>query len=417
MISYQNSKQILKRGIIKIKDEKIKSINSLSRVVSANIYSNINYPSGDNAAFDGFAINSNDTKDIKKHSNQQFKIIGSIAAGMKPFKKRIHKFDAVEIMTGGIIPKGFNTIIPIEQIIFYPSKNNQKYILVNQKIQKHNHVRFKGSDYKKNELVVKKNTIIQPNHILAFKTLGIKNINVKKKINILFFSTGNEISNQDNIPDWKVRNSNSHYIKNLDQNFLFNFRNGGILRDNHEKVFKSKITKMLKSNTDILVTSGAVSAGKFDFVPSVIRSFKLSNYFKSVAIRPGKPILFAKIKGKQKAFFGLPGNPMSSSACFRFFVYPYIENILGLNREKPIKAILKSEFVKKKKFTRFAKSKLNTTKNGKLEVEVLKRQESFRIKSFVKSNIWTLFPAGKSKFKKGEIVDCFFHNHSNDTLV
>ena len=417
MISYQNSKQILKRGIIKIKDEKIKSINSLSRVVSANIYSNINYPSGDNAAFDGFAINSNDTKDIKKHSNQQFKIIGSIAAGMKPFKKRIHKFDAVEIMTGGIIPKGFNTIIPIEQIIFYPSKNNQKYILVNQKIQKHNHVRFKGSDYKKNELVVKKNTIIQPNHILAFKTLGIKNINVKKKINILFFSTGNEISNQDNIPDWKVRNSNSHYIKNLDQNFLFNFRNGGILRDNHEKVFKSKITKMLKSNTDILVTSGAVSAGKFDFVPSVIRSFKLSNYFKSVAIRPGKPILFAKIKGKQKAFFGLPGNPMSSSACFRFFVYPYIENILGLNREKPIKAILKSGFVKKKNFTRFAKSKLNTTKNGKLEVEVLKRQESFRIKSFVKSNIWTLFPAGKSKFKKGEVVDCFFHNHSNDTLV
>ena len=417
MISYQNSKQILKRGIIKIKDEKIKSINSLSRVVSTNIYSNINYPSGDNAAFDGFAINSNDTKDIKKHSNQQFKIIGSIAAGMKPFKKRIHKFDAVEIMTGGIIPKGFNTIIPIEQIIFYPSKNNQKYILVNQKIQKHNHVRFKGSDYKKNELVVKKNTIIQPNHILAFKTLGIKNINVKKKINILFFSTGNEISNQDNIPDWKVRNSNSHYIKNLDQNFLFNFRNGGILRDNHEKVFKSKITKMLKSNTDILVTSGAVSAGKFDFVPSVIRSFKLSNYFKSVAIRPGKPILFAKIKGKQKAFFGLPGNPMSSSACFRFFVYPYIENILGLNREKPIKAILKSGFVKKKKFTRFAKSKLNTTKNGKLEVEVLKGQESFRIKSFVKSNIWALFPAGKSKFKKGEVVDCFFHNHSNDTLV
>ena len=417
MISYENSKQILKRGIIKIKDEKIKSINSLNRVTSANIYSNINYPSGDNAAFDGFAINSNDTKGIKKHSNQQFKIIGSIAAGMKPFKKRIHKFDAVEIMTGGIIPKGFNTIIPIEQIIFYPSKNNQKYILVNQKIQKHNHVRFKGSDYKKNELVVKRNTIIQSNHILAFKTLGITNINVKKKINILFFSTGNEISNQDNIPDWKVRNSNSHYIKNLNQNFLFNFRNGGILKDNHEKVFKSKITRMLISNIDILITSGAVSAGKFDFVPSVIRSFKLSNYFKSVAIRPGKPILFAKIKGKQKAFFGLPGNPMSSSACFRFFVYPYIENILGLDREKPIKAILKSEFVKKKKFTRFAKSKLNTTKNGKLEVKILKGQESFRIKSFVKSNIWVLLPAGKSKFKKGEIVDCFFHNHSNDTLV
>ena len=146
-------------------------------------------------------------------------------------------------------------------------------------MDKFNHVRFKGSDYKKNEIVLKKNSIIQPNHILTFKTLGIKNISVKKKINILFFSTGNEISNQDNIPDWKVRNSNCHYIKNLDQNFLFNFKNGGILRDSHQKVFKTKITKMLKSSTDIIITSGAVSAGKFDFVPDVIRSFKLSNFF------------------------------------------------------------------------------------------------------------------------------------------
>ena len=417
MISYQNSKQILKKGFIKIKDENIKSINSLNRVNSNNIYSNINYPAENNAAFDGFAINSKDTKNIKKNFNQQFKIIGSIAAGVKPFKKKINKFNAVEIMTGGIIPKGFDTIIPIEQIIFYPSKNNRKYILVNQRINKNNHVRFKGSDYKKNELVLKKNTIIQPNHILAFKTLGIKKINVKKKLNILFFSTGNEISNQDVIPDWKVRNSNSHYIKNLNHNFLFNFKNGGILKDNHEKIFKSEINKKLKSNVDIIITSGAVSAGKFDFVPSVIKTFKLSNYFKSVAIRPGKPILFAKIKNKQKAIFGLPGNPMSSSACFRFFVYPYIENIFGLSKEKPIKAILKNEFIKKKEFVRFAKSKLNTTKNGKLEVEVLKGQESFRIKSFVKSNIWALLPAGKSKFKKGEIVDCFLPNQSNESLI
>ncbi len=417
MISYLNSKKILKKGVLKIKDEKIKSENSLNRVASANIYSHINYPAGNNAAFDGFAINSKDTKNIKRNVTKKFKIIGSIAAGANPFQKRIKKFDAVEIMTGGIIPNGFDTIIPIEKIIFYPSKNNQKYILVNQSINKNNHVRFKGSDYKKKELVLKKNTIIQPNHILAFKTLGLKKISVKKKLNILFFSTGNEISNRDDIPDWKVRNSNNHYIKNLNHNFLFNFKNGGILKDNHEKIFKSQINKMLKSNIDILITSGAVSAGKFDFVPTVIKSFNLSNYFKSVAIRPGKPILFAKIKNKQKAIFGLPGNPMSSSACFRFFVYPYIENILGLSKEKPIKAILKNEFIKNKNFVRFAKSRLNTTKNGKLEVEVLKGQESFRIKSFVKSNIWTILPAGKSKFKKGEIVDCFLPNQSNDSLI
>ena len=233
----------------------------------------------------------------------------------------------------------------------------------------------------------------------------------------MFFSTGNEISNSDKVEDWKVRNSNSHYINALKENLLFNFKNGGILRDNHAKVFQSKIKRMLNSNTDIIVTSGAVSAGKFDYVPNVIKKFKLSNYFKSVQIRPGKPILFAKFKDKQKAIFGLPGNPMSSAACFRFFVYPYISNILGLKNEKSFKAVLKNEFTKKRNFTRFAKSKIYTTKNGKLEVEILKGQESFRIKSFVKSNIWALLPSGKSRFRKGEIIDCYLLNYSNQTLI
>ena len=417
MISYERSKKILKKAKIKIKDETINSINSLNRLVSSNVYSAINYPTGDNAAFDGYAINSKDTIRLKKNSYRQFKIIGSIAAGSKPLKKKIKKFDAIEIMTGGIIPKGFDTIIPIEQIKFYPNRINKKFILIDQKIKKHNHVRFAGSDFKKGEVILRKNTIVQPNHILAFKTLGIKKIKVKKKINILFFSTGNEITNKDNIPNWKVRNSNSHYIKNLNENFLFHFENGGILKDNHQRIFKNNIKKLLNSKTDILITSGAVSAGKYDYIPSVVKTFKLSDYFKSVAIRPGKPILFAKIKSKQKVIFGLPGNPMSSSACFRFFVIPYIANTLGLNTEIPVRGILKNSFIKKKQFTRFAKSKLSTTKDGKIEIEILKGQESFRVKSFIKSNIWALLPAGKSKFKKGEIVDCFFPNQYNQTLI
>ena len=102
-------------------------------------------------------------------------------------------------------------------------------------------------------------------------------------------------------------------------------------------------------------------------------------------IRPGKPVLFAKIK--QKAIFGLPGNPISSAACFRFFVYPYLQNLLGLKEEKPIKAILVNKFSKKINFTRFVKSRINTTKDGKIKVEILKGQESYRVQSFVKSNI------------------------------
>ena len=413
MINYNQATAILNKAKIKISDEIINTTDSLNRISALNIKSPSNHPADNNAAFDGFAVRSKDTKNF----SQKFRIIGSIAAGNKPFKKKIKKFDAVEIMTGGIIPQGFDTIIPIEQIVFLPNKKNPQYILVNKKIKQNEHVRFLGSDYKKNDLIIKKGTIINSTHILALKTLGISKIKVKRKPNILFFSTGNEISNKDNIPNWQVRNSNSHYIKSLENNFLFNFISGNILKDDHEHLFKKQIKKMLNSKIDMIITSGAVSAGKFDFVPSVINSFKLSNYFKGVAIRPGKPVLFAKIQGKQKVIFGLPGNPISSAACFRFFVHPFLMNSLGASPEKPIKAILKNSFKKNKDFTRFIKSKITTTQNGKLELEVLQGQESFRIRSFVNSNIWAVFPSGKSTFKKGDLVDCFYPNFSNSNLI
>ena len=348
MKSYSQAINILKRGKIIISNEYIKSSECLNRVCASNILSNVDYPSANNSAFDGYALNSNDTINIKKNKSRAFKLIGSIPAGKKPFKKKIKKFNAVEIMTGGIIPKGFDTVIPIEKISFYPNNKIRKFILIKERIKKYNNVRFVGSDYRKKQLIIKNGTIIQPNHILALKTLGVKKIKVKKKLNILFFSTGSEVSNSDKIPIWKVRNSNSKYIESLNNNFLFNFKNGGILKDHHDQYFKSRINKMLKSKIDIIITSGAVSAGKFDYIPNVVKQFKTSHYFKSVMIRPGKPVLFAKIK--QKAIFGLPGNPISTAACFRFFVYPFIENILNIKHEKPIRAFLKNNFEKKKKF-------------------------------------------------------------------
>ena len=189
---------------------------------------------------------------------------------------------------------------------------------------------------------------------------------------------------------------------------MFNFIDGGILRDKDEKVFKKKIEKSIKSKIDLIITSGAVSAGKHDFVPSVVKRFNLSGYFKGVSIRPGKPILFAKLKNVEKAIFGLPGNPISSSACFRFFVFPYLLNILGTDIEKPFKEKLINKFIKNKYITRFVKSRLTSTSDGNLIIEVLSGQESYKIKSFVQSNAWGLFDYGKSHFKKGDIINCYF---------
>ena len=348
MIGYLKAKKILEKSKIKINLENLSSLDTLNRISAENIYSKVNYPAANNTAFDGYAISSKDTILLNRKKKKFFKIIKTIAAGDNPKISNIKKFQTVEVMTGALIPKSFDTVIPIEQIKFYPSNKVKKYILIDKNISKNNHIRFKGSDFKKKELIISKGEIIQPQHILAFKSLGIKKIKVMSKPNILFFSTGNEISEKNKINDWQVRNSNSYYIKSLSKNFLFNFIDGGLLKDKDNLLFEKKLNKSLNSKIDIIITSGAVSAGKFDFVPSIIKKFKLTSFFKGVSIRPGKPILFAKFKNKQKCFFGLPGNPISSAACFRFFVYPYVCNILGLQKEKPFKAILKKDFEKKK---------------------------------------------------------------------
>ena len=123
--------------------------------------------------------------------------------------------------------------------------------------------------------------------------------------------------------------------------------------------------------------------------------------------------MFAKFKKTEKAIFGLPGNPISSSACFRFFVYPYLLNILGVKAEKPFKAKLKNDYYKSKRIIRFIKARLTSTKDGKLQLQALKGQESFRIKSFVEANVWGLLKDGQSKFKKGDLIDCYSPIGSN----
>jgi len=407
MIEYKKAQKILLNSKIKIQNEIIFAKNSLNRVSAKNIFSPTNYPAGNNTAFDGYAVNSKETFGLNRINSKKFKIIKTIAAGDNPNIKNIKKYSTVEIMTGALIPKYFDTIIPVEEINYYPNKKEAKFVIINKKINKNKHVRFVGSDYKKGEKIVSIGEIINPSHIMAFKSLGVEKIFVKKKPNIVFYSTGNEISEKTNIPKWKIRNSNSYYIKSLSNNTFFSIIDGGILKDGDNRLFKKLINKNFKSKFDIIITNGAVSAGKFDFVPKVIKSFKLSKYFKGVAIRPGKPIMFAKFKNKNKSFFGLPGNPISSAACFKFFVYPYLRSILNIRQEKPLKAKLTQNYKKKKNFTRFLKGKLSVNNNATLRVNILKGQESFRIKSFTKSNTWGLFRSGKSVFKKGELIDCF----------
>ena len=416
MNSYNSALKKLIRNKLLIKNENINLNKALNRVVAKDIISPNNYPMADNTAFDGFAINSKETSNLNNKNIKKFKILKTIAAGDNPNIKNVPKFSTIEVMTGAIIKKPFDTIIPVEKIKFFPNKLSPKFIIINKKIKKKQFIRPSGSDFKKGSKFIKKGQLIKSSHILALKTLGIDNILVKKKPNIIFYPTGNELSERKKIPSWKIRNSNSAFLDSYIKNLPINFKQKKILKDKELNYFKKEINKNIKSNSDVVITSGAVSAGKFDFIPDVIKEFKLKDSFKGVAIRPGKPLMFAKFKNNL-CFFGLPGNPLSTVACFRFFVLPFLFKSLGLKFEKPVIAKLKNSFSKKKNFTRFIKGKLTFLKNGYVDFEILKGQESYRISPFAKSNAWGVFKDGSSKFKKGSLIECYSYSGFNEFLI
>ena len=404
MISYNGALKKLSKSKLLIKSEKILLKNSLYRICSENIYSKYDYPAANNTALDGYAVNSKETIKAKKNKIIKLKILKTIAAGDNPNINKIKKYCCIEVMTGAIIKKPFNTIIPYEKSKII-TESKIKYLSVDKKIQKLNHIRFAGSDFKKGQIILRKGDIIKASDILVLKTLGVTKIKVKKKFKIVFFSTGNEITNKEIIPYWKVRNSNGSYIKTFSKILPLDINEKEILKDNDEKKFYKELMKNIKRKVDIVITIGGVSAGKYDYVPKIINKFNSKYYFKNSKIRPGKPILFSKIN-KRTAFFGLPGNPVSSAACFRFFVLPFMFKSVGYLGDIPIKAKLKNKFIKRKDFTKFLKGKLTISKHGYSEFEVFKGQESYKIKPLANSNVWGQFNNGQSTFKKGDLINC-----------
>ena len=159
MKSYNQALKILKKSHLKISSEVVKSVDSINRICSSNIYSKNNHPSENNSALDGFAINSNSTKGISYKNIKKFKIVGSVSAGSKPYRKILKKNEVIEIMTGGIMPKGCNSIIPIEECNFIKNSTN-RYIIIKKDFKKFENVRLKGSDFKIRDIVIKKNTLI-----------------------------------------------------------------------------------------------------------------------------------------------------------------------------------------------------------------------------------------------------------------
>ena len=407
MIKYQKAIKIINKVSLNLPDEKISTLDSLNRVCAKNILSPTKNPLSDNTAFDGFALLAKETRGLSQKKVKKFKILKSIGAGDNPKIKNYQKNSSVEIMTGAIIPKPFDSIIPVEKVKYFPSKQKPTHIVVGYEVKKFSFIRFAGEDFNLKDIVIKKGELIQPKHIMALTTLGIKDLYVKKKPKIIFFGTGNEIVDykKKNIYNWEVRNSNNHYFMSFGKSLHYQIIDGGVIKDNQQKKLKEKLKKSLKSDIDIFATSGAISAGKFDFIPELINKLGFKTYFKGVSIKPGRPIMLSKFRRKEKLFFGLPGNPISCAAGFRFFIYPLLRNSLGMLKEEKFKAKLINKYSKRKDFTHFARCLINVNSKGLGELRVLQEQQSHRIKSFAKANCWGIFPSGKDQFKSGDIIE------------
>ena len=407
MIKYQKAIKIINKVSLNLPDEKIFTLDSLNRVCAKNILSPTKNPLSNNTAFDGFALLAKETRGLSKKKVKKFRILKSIGAGDNPKIKNYKKNSSVEIMTGAIIPKPFDSIIPVEKVKYFPSKKKPTHIIVDHEIKKFSFIRFAGEDFNLKDTVIKKGELIQPKHIMALTTLGIKDLYVKKKPKIIFFGTGNEVVDykKKNIHDWEVRNSNNHYFMSFGKSLHYQIIDGGVIKDNQQKKLKEKLIKTIKSDIDIFATSGAISAGKFDFIPELINKLGFKTYFKGVSIKPGRPIMLSKFRKKEKLFFGLPGNPISCAAGFRFFIYPLLRNSLGMLKEKKFKAKLINNYSKRKDFTHFARCLINVNSKGLGELRVLQEQQSHRIRSFAKSNCWGIFPSGKNQFKSGDIIE------------
>src|SRR5690242_16954323 len=300
--------------------EKISILDALGRVLSEDIVAERDNPPWDNSAMDGFAVRWEDIK--QEHAIQKpvtLSVIEDVPAGVMP-SKTVGLGQAIRIMTGAPIPQGADTVLKVED-----TEHTSDSVRVFKAEPKGANIRPQGEDVKKGDRIIAKGTRIRPSEagMLAILTKPFAFVYQRPRVAIL--STGDELADLDErFSEEKIINSNSYGIAAAVQEaggvpFLL-----GIARDN-PAALKEKISHGLTA--DILVLSGGVSMGDYDFTKAVFHDLGAEMNFWKLAIKPGQPLAFGKIQGKLA--FGLPGNPVSSMVTFEQLVRPAMLKLSG----------------------------------------------------------------------------------------
>lgn len=405
MLNFDDALQLISDHCTQLASETIKLADCRGRILAEDIISPISVPTFDNSAMDGYAVNFEDLAKADKDNPVRLKLIGLTAAGDNIAEASETNKTAWKIMTGAPLPKGYDSIIPVENTKLSTDKYHVNCFSAPSFGA---HVRSSGEDFVKDDIVLKNKQIINANRVMALASLGVAELAVIKKPQIAIFSTGKELVDElsTELQPGQIYNSNMPYILEYLKDLPVDAYNAGTNYDEVE-LYQQALQKELKRNTDIIVSTGAVSMGDFDFIPQTIIKMGGEIIFHKSKIRPGKPILFAKFPNGTY-YFGLPGNPISATIGLRFFVTHLINLIIGMPKEKQLRAKLLNDKSKKKGFRSILKAHAKIDLNANLAAEISQGQESFKIHPMLDANGWVVLPDADDNAKTGDLVDFYY---------
>ena len=406
MISVAQAQEIILKNISTLKEPELVRVSTcLNRISSQDIKAKENIPPFNNSAMDGFALKAKGSIGASRQNPKALEVIADLPAGYVS-GKTISRGKTIRIMTGAPIPKGADSVIMVEDTRKVRSQKSEvtskEFIEIFKEVKPGENVRYVGEDVKKSEIVIKKGVILKSGHMGMLASLGSLKIKVFLRPKVAILTTGDElIEIKEKLKPGKIRNSNAYslYAQVIKIGALPILL--GIVRDNKEEL-RQKIKKGLQ-RADMLLVSGGVSVGDYDFVKEVLVDLGTKMKFWKVAMRPGKPLAFGIIN--RIPVFGLPGNPVSSMVAFEQFVRPAILKMAGAREvfRFHLPAII-DEVVKKKECLRYFARAVLKNKNGRLYASLTGPQGSGILKSCVLANGIMELPEDISEVHRGDCV-------------
>ncbi len=315
LISFEEAYKIVMQSVFVTGTEVIPFGDCLGRILAEDVASDIDMPPFNRSAVDGYACRLADL-------HHDLEVIEVIPAGKVP-KKTVGLNQCSKIMTGAIVPDGCDVVFMVEDSQILPDG----IIIFTRSFTKTN-ISIKGEDIKQGDLVLRKRKFIKPQDIAVLASVGHTSVTVYKKPFVAIISTGDELVSPDESPSFsRIRNSNAYQLLAQVERAGGKGVNYGIVPDNEKKTFE--IIEKSIASCDIVILTGGVSMGDFDFVPDIMKLAGVNILFDRVNVKPGKPTTFGV---HQKAvIFGLPGNPVSSFIQFEMLVRPLICKMMGYN--------------------------------------------------------------------------------------